>query len=83
MATRPVSCVPDRPKTAPRRPKRRSRAHGNLRLSVNCFTPGDRQAPISLALCQTEPYGESRMRLYSKRQVFAAYPFEPLGPEVM
>jgi Transposase len=40
-------CVPDRPKTAPR-PKRRSQARWNLGLSVNCFTPGDRQAPISL-----------------------------------
>jgi hypothetical protein len=55
--------------------------NGNLGLSVNCFTPGDGQAPISLRC--VEPYGESRMRLYSKRQVFAACPSEPLGPEVM
>ena len=57
--TRPARCVPVRPGTPPRRPKRRSRAQWEfLGLSVNCFTPGDRQAPISLRCLEPRHMGD-------------------------
>jgi hypothetical protein len=62
MATRPVRCVPDRPKSAPRRPKRRSRAQWESRVKCELLHTGRPPSSDILALCRIEPYGESRGR---------------------
>src|ERR687892_463838 len=60
--TRPVRCVLDRPKTAPRRPKRRSRAQWKSRVKCELLHTGRPPTSDIPALCRTAPYGESRSK---------------------
>jgi hypothetical protein len=48
-------CVPDRPTTAPRRPKRRSRAQWESRVKCEPLHTGRPPSSNILALCRTEP----------------------------
>ena len=60
-----LRCVPDRPKTAPRRPKLRSRAQWESRVKCELLHTGRPPSSDILALCRTAPYGESRLNLGS------------------